>query len=250
MDLRGKGAIIIGARRVGVTVAKRLADEGVNLAITYRRSKTQALALRRQVAPHVKKAAVVQCDVADEESVKRMVDDAVRELGSVHFVINLASDFRMTPFHTLDAEAWESMMAQAKGSYFVGVHAGKHLIRNPGPTRGHIILFGDSSAGATPYHGYLPYLTAKAAIEFMTRAFALELAEHRVLVNAISPGPTMRPPDLSADIWKNQVLAGTPLKRQSDAKDIAEMVVALLKSETITGETIRVDSGVHLAGHG
>src|SRR5688572_26528324 len=92
VELRGKGAIIVGSRRVGRTVARRLAEEGVNLAITYRRSRAHAMALRRTVAPLVKKSTVIQCDLAQEDDVKRMIDTAVQELGNFHFVVNLASD--------------------------------------------------------------------------------------------------------------------------------------------------------------
>jgi NAD(P)-dependent dehydrogenase (short-subunit alcohol dehydrogenase family) len=122
--------------------------------------------------------------------------------------------------------------------------------RNPGPTRGHIIMFTDWAAGETPYRNYLPYLTSKAAIDFMTRAFAVELAPHGILVNAIAPGPTMRPPDFSPEDWARRVVDRTPLRRESSPGEIAEMIVTLLRGETITGETIRIDSGRHLAGPG
>ena len=84
----------------------------------------------------------------------------------------------------------------------------------------------------------------------MTRAFAAELAPHRILVNSIAPGPTMRPPEISEESWERDVLAKAPLRRESSADEIAEVVAMLLKSETITGETIRVDSGRHIAGPG
>jgi NAD(P)-dependent dehydrogenase (short-subunit alcohol dehydrogenase family) len=96
----------------------------------------------------------------------------------------------------------------------------------------------------------VPYLTAKASVDFMTRAFAAELAGDGILVNAIAPGPTMRPPDISEDVWQHGVVEHAPLRRESSAEEMAEIIATLLKSETITGETIRVDSGRHLAGPG
>jgi NAD(P)-dependent dehydrogenase (short-subunit alcohol dehydrogenase family) len=93
-------------------------------------------------------------------------------------------------------------------------------------------------------------MASKASIDFMTRAFAVELSDSGILVNAIAPGPTMRPPDISESSWNKNVVSKAPLKRESSASDIGEMVVTLLKSETITGETIRIDSGRHLAGPG
>src|SRR5438128_2353040 len=83
---------------------------------------------------------------------------------------------------------------------------------NEGPTRGHLISFGDWAAEATPYHDYLPYLTAKAAVHFMVRAFAIELAPFGILANAISPGPTAKPPDASEEEWR-AALRRAPLHR-------------------------------------
>jgi|TARA_B100000749_G_scaffold197833_1_gene153879 NAD(P)-dependent dehydrogenase (short-subunit alcohol dehydrogenase family) len=123
-------------------------------------------------------------------------------------------------------------------------------MKNSGPPRGHIVMFSDWAAGETPYTDYLPYLTAKASVDFMTRGFAAELAQHGIQVNSIAPGPTMRPPEISEESWQRDVLARAPLKRESSPDDIADLIVTLLKSETITGETIRVDSGRHLAGPG
>lgn len=238
----------MGAKRVGEIVARRLAVEGVNLTIAYRSSRGEAERLREAVAPMVEHSSVIQGDVSVEDDVRRMVETAGERLGGLSFVINLASDYPAAPFDSLDAQSWDRAMGTAKGSYLLAVHAARWMMRNSGPTRGHIVLFGDWAAGATPYPGYLPYLTAKAAVSFMVRAFAVELAPRGILVNAIAPGPTMRPPDLSEKSWERDIVAKAPLRRESSPEDIAELIVAFLKSETITGETVRVDSGRHLAG--
>ena len=250
LTLDGKGALIVGARRVGAVVARRLAEEGVNLAISYRNSVKEAETLRSSVAGMVKRTCLIQGDLSVETDVQRMVQSASQELGNLSFVLNLASDYTRTPFESLDAAAWDAAMATAKGSYLLALHAARVMAVNPGPTRGHIVLFGDWAAGETPYTEYLPYLTAKAAVHFMTRAFAVELAAKGILVNAIAPGPTMRPPDISEAVWEQAVIARAPLKRESSAEEIAELVVTILRGETMTGETLRIDAGKHLAGPG
>jgi NAD(P)-dependent dehydrogenase (short-subunit alcohol dehydrogenase family) len=250
MDLRNKGALLVGTRRVGERVAMRLADEGVNLAIVYRRSKDEAEKLQTTLASLVDKTALLQADLSSENDVRRIVDESAKQLGGLQFVINLASDYPRAPFDTLDSDSWDRAMATAKSSYLLAVHSGRMLSNNTGRSRGHIVMFSDWAAGESPYTEYLPYLTAKAAVDFMTRGFAKELAANGVQVNAIAPGPTMRPPEISEQIWQDDVLAKAPLKRESSPDDIAELIVALLKSETITGETIRIDSGRHLAGSG
>ena len=250
ITLKGKGALIVGAKRLGAIVTRRLAEEGVNLAISYRNSAQEAEILRNSVAGMVQRTTLIQADLSVEAEVENMVRTATTELGDLNFVLNLASDYPYTPFDTLDSESWDSAMAIAKGSYLLAVHAARAMATNPGPTRGHIVLFGDWAAGETPYNDYLPYLTAKAAVHFMTRAFAVELAGDGILVNAIAPGPTMRPPDIREEVWQQRVIAHAPLKRESSAAEIAELVVTMLRSETMTGETLRVDAGRHLAGPG
>jgi NAD(P)-dependent dehydrogenase (short-subunit alcohol dehydrogenase family) len=250
LKLEGRGAIVAGTRRIGRLVVERLAAEGVTPAILYRSSRAEAEALRDDVKALVPGACVIQADLAQEDDVVRAVDEARRRLPDLSACINLASDFPRTPLEALDAAAWDRGMATARAAYLLALHAGRKMIENPGPTRGHLVFFGDWAANETPYPDYLPYLTGKAAVHFLVRAFAVELAPHGILVNAISPGPTARPGDVTSTEWQKN-LDRTPLQRESSAADIAEVIATLLKLETVTGENIRVDSGKHLAGiHG
>ena len=250
LKLRGRGAILVGTKRVGGVVAHRLAREGVNLAIVYRSSRREAERLNSEVAGLTERTALIGGDLSDEGDVARIVQEASDGLGDLSFVVNLAAGFPRNPFETLDGTAWDAAMSFAKGNYLLNVHAARVMMGNEGPTRGHIVQFSDWAAWETPYKDYLPYLTAKAAIDFMTRSFAVELADAGILVNAIAPGPTMRPPEISESSWQRDVLDKTPLRRESSAEDMAEIIVSLLSSESITGQVIRVDSGRHLAGPG
>ncbi|MSP79033.1 MAG: SDR family oxidoreductase [Dehalococcoidia bacterium] len=250
LSLTGKGVLIVGAKRVGQVVAERLAAEGVNIAVSYRSSRREAQQLVTSLKGKAKRTCLVQADVSVEADIQRLVDTAVQEMGNLWFVVNLASGYPSVKLAHLDGKAWDEGISAAKGSYLLTAYAGRHMAKhNRGNTRGHIILFGDWAAGETPYRNFLPYLTAKAAIQFMTRAFAVEFAPH-VLVNAIAPGPTARPPDVSPESWRRDVLAHAPLRRQSSSEEIAELVVTLLRSETITGDIIHVDAGRHVAGPG
>jgi NAD(P)-dependent dehydrogenase (short-subunit alcohol dehydrogenase family) len=247
-DLAGKGVLIAGTRRIGGVVARRLGAEGARLAIIYRRSRSAAEALRNELQQHGHDAFLLQADLAVESEVERAVDEAVDHFGRLDFCVNLASDFPRVPFDELSAVDWDNALAAAKGTYLLALHASRAMRQNPGPSRGHLIFCGDWAAGETPYIDFLPYLTGKAAIHFMTRAFALELAPYGILVNAVSPGPTMQANEVSGQEWL-AALAETPLHRESSAEDIAEMIATLLKLETITGENIRLDSGRHIAGN-
>jgi 3-oxoacyl-[acyl-carrier protein] reductase len=247
LNLRDRGAIVAGTRRIGATVVDRLAREGVRTAVLYRSSQEEAERQAESARRLAGRAAAIKVDLTDESSVKQAVASARRELGNLSFCINLAADYPRQPFDQLDAAAWDRGMAAARGTFLLGLHAARAMFENPGPTRGHLVFFGDWAAGETPYLDFLPYLTGKAAVHFLTRGFALEVARYGILVNAVLPGPTARPPDLSDAGWE-AALRQTPLHRESEAEDIAEMIVTLLRLETITGENIRVDAGRHIAG--
>ena len=248
LDLRGRGALVVGTRRIGATVVKRLAREGVNLAIAYRSSREAADTLHASVRDSVDRACVIQADLSLAQDVKRLVDEARHQLGDLSFCVNLASDYPRTPYPSLTAADWDHGMAAAKGVYLLALESSRAMQRNSGPTRGHLVFFGDWAAEETPYPDFLPYLTAKAAVHFMTRSFALELAPYGILVNAISPGPTAQDPALvSSAEWK-VALKHAPLHRESSEEEMAELVATLLKLETVTGENIRVDSGRHIVG--
>ena len=243
---RSKVALIVGTKRVGETIAHRLAQDGVNLAIAYRSSATEAQNLADSISNV--STALIQADLNDERQVMGAVTQTIDALGRLDYVVNLASDYPYAPFDSLDGAAWDSAMTTARGSYLLGIHAARQMRHNDGPNRGHIILFGDWAAEETPYNDYLPYLTAKAAIHFMTRCLAAEVAPFGIRVNAIAPGPTMRPAEISPEEWDMAIAAKAPLQQESSAEDIAEIVATIIRTSSITGEIIRVDSGRHIRG--
>ena len=112
---------------------------------------------------------------------------------------------------------------------------------------GRIINFSDwvARSGRPRYPGYLPYYVAKAGVIALTEGLALELAGDNILVNAIAPGPIVPPPELNAEDVK-AVEDATPLGRWGGEIEIAKAVLALVESDFITGETIRVDGGRHV----
>jgi NAD(P)-dependent dehydrogenase (short-subunit alcohol dehydrogenase family) len=103
-----------------------------------------------------------------------------------------------------------------------------------------------AASGRPRYKGYVAYYVAKAGVKALTEALALELAADGILVNAIAPGPILAPPGTSADEHA-AVEKATPLGRWGGPGEIAKTVLALIDSDFITGETIRVDGGRHVS---
>ena len=244
--IRPKAAILVGTKRIGQVVARRLADDGINIAVVHRSSVNEAQELANSVSNV--ETVLIRADISDESDVVSTINQTVGAFGGIDYVVNLASDYPYTPFDSLDGASWDRAMLTAKGSYLMGVHAARQMRHNAGPNRGHVIMFGDWAAEETPYMDYLPYLTSKAAIHFMTRCLAAEVAPFGVRVNAIAPGPTMRPPEISPVDWSRDIAAKAPLQQESSVNDIAEIVATLVQTSSVTGEIIRVDSGRHIRG--
>ena len=219
MDLHGRCALVVGTRRIGRAITLRLASLGMDIGILYRSSRDDAESLACEVRQLGQRSIAVQSSMSSDVAVAAALDTIEAACGPVSCLINLASDYQRTPFEALNADAWDRGMQAARVNYLLALHVSRRMKQRPGPTRGHILQFGDWAAGETPYKNYLPYLTAKAAIQFMTRAFAVELASDGILVNTIAPGPTVRPPDLSEEVWAAQVVARTPLRRE-DRKSV------------------------------
>lgn len=112
---------------------------------------------------------------------------------------------------------------------------------------GRIVNFDDwlARSGRPAYPGFTAYDVAKAGVIALTEALALELAGDQILVNAVAPGPILAPPDMT-EAERQEVAAATPLGRWGGEQEIVKSVLALVETDFITGETIRVDGGRHL----
>jgi NAD(P)-dependent dehydrogenase (short-subunit alcohol dehydrogenase family) len=160
-------------------------------------------------------------------------------------LLNMASVYRATPFEELTVEEWDAQMAvDLRSAWLCARAAVPHMRRLRG---GRIINVADwvARSGRPRYPGFLAYYVAKAAVIGLTEALALELAADQILVNAVAPGPIVAPEGTS-DAEFAAVERATPLGRWGGEVEIAKAVLALVDSDFITGETIRVDGGRHV----
>ena len=245
MDPTDKVALITGGRRIGAVVATELARKGAHVAVVYRGSRSEAEETAETLRAMGRRALVVQADLQQPEACSRVVEATVAEFGRLDILVNMASVYREKPLDDLTVEDWDAQLSIDLRAAWLCSHAAiRHMRRSGG---GRIVNFSDwvARSGRPRYRGYLPYYVAKAAVIALTEALALELASDQILVNAIAPGPIVAPPGTSA-ADSAAVEQATPLGRWGGEIEIAKTVIALVESDFITGETIRVDGGRHV----
>jgi len=245
MDLHDKVALITGGKRIGLVVAGELAARGVDVALGYAKSRTEAEQAAGRVRAAGRRAIILQADLSQPDVCEAIVATTVQQLGRIDILINMASVYVQRPFDQLRAADWDAVMnVDLRAAFLCARAAAPHMRGNGG---GRIINFSDwvAKSGRPRYLGYLPYYVAKSGIIGLTEALALELAPDNILVNAIAPGPILAPP-ATTDEESKAVEQATPLGRWGGEGEIAKVVAALLDSDFITGETIRVDGGRHI----
>jgi NAD(P)-dependent dehydrogenase (short-subunit alcohol dehydrogenase family) len=246
MELNGRVVLITGGRRVGATVATELARDGADIALVYRSSAVEAGQTASSVRALGRRGTVVQADLQDVDACRRVVDETVEALGRLDVLVNMASAYRQVAFDDLTPADWDTQLnTDLRAAWLCARAAVPHMRRLRG---GRIVNISDwTAASARPrYAGYLPYYVAKAGVRALTEALALELASDDILVNAIAPGPIVAPEGMSSEELA-RVERATPLGRWGGEGEVAKAVKALVASDFITGETIRVDGGRHLS---
>jgi NAD(P)-dependent dehydrogenase (short-subunit alcohol dehydrogenase family) len=244
LDPRDKVALITGGARIGKTVAAALARKGSSLLITYRGSRASAEETVLDAKLQGVRAVAIQADLTVEKDIIAVLQEVERQFGQLDILINMASLYKKVLPEELDLAVWQAnLAANLQNAYLLSLKAAP-LMRRGG--EGRIINFSDwlAASGRPRYKQYVPYYVAKRGVLGLTEGLALELAPE-ILVNAIAPGPILRPPDLTAE-EEEEVKKATPLQRWGGAEEIAKTVLFLIETDFITGECIRVDGGRHL----
>lgn len=246
MDPASRVFLITGAKRIGAVVAEAAAARGADVVVSYRGSRREADDIVSAVAAQGRRALAVQADVSDPAAVGALIAAVDAAFGRLDVLVNMASLYDKIAFDDMTEDAWRRQLSVDLDGTFRVSRAAVPLLRRSGG--GRIISFTDwvAASGRPRYTGYVAYYVAKAGVKALTEALALELAPDRILVNAIAPGPILAPPDTSED-EREAVARATPLGQWGGAEEIAKMVLALVDSDFVTGETIRVDGGRHLA---
>jgi pteridine reductase len=244
--VQGKVVLITGgAKRVGAAICRRLHGAGANLMLHYRASAGEARLLQAELNHQRKDSvALIQADLLDLGKVPSLIDQTVQSFGRLDALINNAASFYPTPIGEITLEDWENLIgADLRAPLFISQAAAPALKK----TLGAIVNITDIHA-ERPLKNYILYSIAKAGLVGLTRSLARELAPE-IRVNAVAPGPILWPDDDAFDeLSRQRIISHTPLKREGTPEDIAKAVHFLLTEATyVTGETINVDGGRHVA---
>jgi len=234
-----------GAKRVGAAICRRLHAGGANLMLHYRASAGEARLLQAELN-HVRadSVALIQADLLEVAKLPSLVEQTLSRFGRLDALVNNASSFHATAVGDISAAQWDDLIGTNLRAPLFLAQAAAPALRK---TQGAIVNITDIHA-ERPLKGYVVYSVAKAGLAGLTRSLARELAPD-VRVNAVAPGPILWPDDDSFDeLARQRIITNTPLRREGTPEDIATAVWFLLaEASYVTGETIAVDGGRHVA---
>lgn len=243
--LEGKIALITGASRgIGKAIAQTFADHGAIVCFSYMSSDDKARELEQELSANGGKAKGFKSNAGDFTAAQQLVDDVVKEFGTVDVLVNNAGITRDTLLMRMSEEQWDEVMAVNLKSVF---NLTKAVLRTMLKARNGSIINMSSVVGVKGNAGQANYAASKAGILGFTKSTALELGSRNIRCNAIAPGfieteMTAALDEATVQEWRNSI----PLKRGGTPEDVANLCLFLASdmSAYITGQTINVDGGM------
>ncbi len=241
-QLEGKSALVTGGSRgIGAAIAKRLAREGANVAITYARSADRAEAVVEEMAAMGVRALAVAAEATDVDALRDATARVATEFAGLDVLVNNAGIAPYGPFEDVTVDDVDRVLAIHARAAFVLVQAAVPHMR----AGGRVVGVGSSLAERVPYPGWALYAMSKSALIGLTKGLARDLGPRGITVNLVHPGSTdteMNPADgPDADEERRY----TALGRYCDPEDVAAMVAHLAGDggRNVTGAAFVVDAG-------
>lgn len=241
-NLNGKRALVTGGSRgIGAAIAKALAENGADVAITYERSAERASDVVKVIEEEGRRGLAIQADSADPEAIKRAVAETVEGLGGLDILVNSAAVGRDGMIADISLEDVQAMLdINVRAPLLFAQAAIPHL-----NTGGRIISIGSALAVRVPFPGATAYSMTKSALLAFTQGLSRELGAKGVTVNLVLPGSVdtdMNPADgPSADLQRSLASLG----RYGKPSEIGNVVAFLASpaADFITGTSLAADGG-------
>lgn len=239
MEIRRKKMLITGCTgSIGREVAMAMALPGVAMCLCFREQEERALELKSMLSD-ICEAHLIRSDLSLAGAPEKTVEECCERMGGMDLLVHCAAILEKTPFGTVTPDQWERILnTNLRASFFLAQAAGMRMQAEAG---GGSMVFISDVAARRPYGGYLPYSISKAGIDSLVTGLARSLAP-KVTANAIAPYAVAKHAGMTDAEW-DEILDRTPMRRATDASEIASIVKAVAQSETITGQVIAVDGG-------
>lgn len=242
--LANKVALVTGGSRgIGAAIAKRLASDGANVAITYAKDATAASAVVHAIEAGGGRAVAIQADAANTEAVKSAVEKVVSTLGPLDVLVNNAGTAIPSKFEETTLEEMDRMIdINLRGVFATTQTALKHM--NDG---GRIIMIGSCVGERVMTPGLVAYSATKGAVKMFTQGLSREVGSRGITVNNVQPGPIDTDLNPAAGDWAVPQKAATALQRYGSVDEVAALVAFVAGPEAayITGANLTVDGGTN-----
>src|ERR1700723_3806006 len=226
--LANKVALITGGSRgIGAAIAKRLAADGANVAITYTKGAEGAASVVKEIERAGGKAIAIQADAADADAVKAAAEKTFATFGRLDVLVNNAGTAIPKPFEEATLEEMDRVIATNVRGVFVATQATlKHM--NEG---GRIIMIGSAVGERAVAPGLVPYAATKGAVKMFTQALSREVGSRGITVNNVQPGPIDTDLNPASGDWAVPQKAATALDRYGRVEEIAAIVAFIAGPE-------------------
>jgi len=242
--LEGKIALITGGSRgIGAAIAKRLAADGANVAITYTKGADAAAAVVEEIERAGRKAIAIQADATDADAVEAAVEKTVATFGRLDVLVNNAGTAIPKRFEETTLDELDRLIDVNVRGTLVATRAALQHMKNGG----RIIMIGSSVGERVMVPGLVPYSATKGAVKMFTQGLSREVGSRGITVNNIQPGPIDTELNPAAGDWAVPQKANTALDRYGHVEEVAALVafVAGPEASYITGANLTVDGGTN-----